>query len=169
MQEAQPSAHDRLLLDQAHQQAGESLTCSAFVRGKVTRPMVQKVAGSGIYFRVSILCESEGQIQIYYPPFEAEPAFREWVFRTSDRIHRASNGKWSYVGKGGWKFNASSKGRKKRRTIKGACRREHHRSAVCRVWKHRLVCFATALLCLIPNTCCDTPSQYDTGTRVQVQ
>jgi hypothetical protein len=110
-----------LNLDQPCIQTGESIAYPPYIRGKVARPMVQKVAGSGIFYRVNILSERKEQIEIYYPPYEDEPEHREWIWRTSDRIHRATNGKWSYVGRGGWKFNTSSKGRKKRRVLKGMC------------------------------------------------
>jgi hypothetical protein len=106
--------------DQPRIQTGESVSDPPYVRGKVARPMVQKTAGSGVYYRVNILNERKDTMEIYYPPYEDEPDFREWIWRTSDRIHKATSGKWSYVGRGGWKFNTSSKGRKKRRAAKGA-------------------------------------------------
>jgi hypothetical protein len=110
--------HHRQVLDQAQQQEGENLNQPPYVKGKVSRPMVQRLAATGVYYRVNILAESEDQIQVYYPAFENDPDFCEWVWRTSDRIHRASNGKWSYVGRGGWRYNTRS--RKKRSRGKGA-------------------------------------------------
>ena len=97
---------------QAQLQQGERLDQPAYTKGKVSRPMIQRTAGSGVFYRVNIISECSDQIEVYYPPFEADPDFREWVWRTSDRIHRATNGKWSYVGRGGWRYNV--KGSKKR-------------------------------------------------------
>ena len=105
-------------LDAAQLQEGESISQPAYVKGKVARPMIQRRAGSGVYYRVNILAERDNQIQVYYPPYENDPEFREWVYRTSSRIHRASNGKWSYVGRGGWRYN--TKGSKKRSRARGA-------------------------------------------------
>lgn len=109
--------HQRLAPEQAQLQEAESLNQPAYNKGKVSRPMVQRLAGSGVYYRVNILAESRDQIQVFFPAFENDAPFCEWVWRTSDRIHRTTNGKWSYVGRGGWRYNTRS--RKKRGRAKG--------------------------------------------------
>jgi hypothetical protein len=109
--------HHEAESSQAVVQDSERLDQPAYSKAKAARPMIQRIAGSGVYYRVNITAERDDQIEVYYPPFENDPHFREWVWRTSDRIHRSTNGKWSYVGRGGWRFNA--KGSKKRSRAKG--------------------------------------------------
>lgn len=116
--EAPAVLHDLSVYAQPQVQDGESTNYPAFLKGKVAKPMIEKVAGEGIYYRVSIISELKDRIEVYYPACEGDAAYSEWLWRTSSRIHRPSSGKWSYVSRGGWRFNV--KASKKRARGKGA-------------------------------------------------
>jgi hypothetical protein len=66
-------------------------------------PMVEKEAGTGLYYRAHVKRVQEDSVLLYFPP-DRGPPMMEWVFKTSSRIHRehVPNKFWKYRGDGAW-------------------------------------------------------------------
>lgn len=110
--------HQRQALEHAQLQAAERLGHPAYTKGKISRPMIERKAASGRYFRVNIVEESEDQMHVCFPAYDTtDVATYEWIWRTSSRIHRASNGKWVYAGRGAWKYNVRTKKKRGRKGV----------------------------------------------------
>eukprot|EP00892_Ulva_mutabilis_P007187 jgi/Ulvmu1/4840/UM020_0126.1 len=67
--------------------------------------MVEKVAGSGVYYRAFVKSSKADRVLLYFPP-DRESQKWEWVYKCSSRIHRGTvSGRcsWKYQGEGAWK------------------------------------------------------------------
>jgi hypothetical protein len=110
----------------ARQQAGETLDQRPWVKSRgCARPMVELVAGTGIYYRAQVLSVAQDQLLLYFASDQG-PGRWEWVFRTSSRIVRKQykSSEWKHKGQGAWALKSDTRNRHVKQRPKSQPRRK---------------------------------------------
>lgn len=87
--------------------------------------MVEKLAGSGVYYRAFVKSSKPDRVLLYFPP-DKEAQKWEWVYKSSSRIHRGTvSGRcsWKYQGEGAWKVQVKPNKKKGASRPKG-CKKQ---------------------------------------------
>lgn len=100
--------------------------------------MVEKLAGSGVYYRAFVKSSKADRVLLYFPP-DKEAQKWEWVYKCSSRIHRGTvSGRcsWKYQGEGAWKVQVKPS-KKKGSSRPKACKkpRSHAQSEGVLSWR----------------------------------
>jgi len=101
---ASDASSDRPATSEVVVQSGEAVDLQPF-SGKVTRPMMEMVSGSNVWYQAIVQDTRQDKLLVLFPPpSRKQQARKEWVLRTSSRIWRGSMStrEWKYLSSGAW-------------------------------------------------------------------